>query len=408
MTTPSDYSTINRLIIVGNGFDLAHGLPTGYKNFINNLWELIFEDFKTQFFKNGLISHFDIKIEDNLLLSFSFSFSDNFNNLLYNEYYQNFYSLVKQMIESENTGYEKMQNIFNVINVHRSLRVFHLAFQSENSFLTEISKKNISNWVDIENEYYKKLKDNLNSLPSDRSEFEKVRNLNFQFQQIKLLLISYLNTSIENKYEMNGFSEIHEIFKNKNYNPNDLCEKIDTIGKIYLGNNVTSIKTLNFNYTSTPKLYTAKEDIINIHGSVLNGNENPIIFGFGDEIDKSYEVIENRENNEYLMHIKSFQYFHTPNYKHLLDFIDSNKFQVYLIGHSCGLSDRVLLNTIFEHENCISIKTYYYINKEGNDNHNDITMNISRHFKDKARMRKVVVNKTYCSPLPQVELKRIS
>ena len=26
---------MNRIIIIGNGFDLAHGLPTSYKNFIN-------------------------------------------------------------------------------------------------------------------------------------------------------------------------------------------------------------------------------------------------------------------------------------------------------------------------------------------------------------------------------------
>lgn len=30
---------MNRLILVGNGFDLAHGLKTSYKNFIDDFWK---------------------------------------------------------------------------------------------------------------------------------------------------------------------------------------------------------------------------------------------------------------------------------------------------------------------------------------------------------------------------------
>ena len=30
---------MNRLILIGNGFDLAHGLKTSYNDFINWYWE---------------------------------------------------------------------------------------------------------------------------------------------------------------------------------------------------------------------------------------------------------------------------------------------------------------------------------------------------------------------------------
>lgn len=30
---------MNRLVIIGNGFDLAHGLKTSYKDFIEWYWE---------------------------------------------------------------------------------------------------------------------------------------------------------------------------------------------------------------------------------------------------------------------------------------------------------------------------------------------------------------------------------
>lgn len=68
---------------------------------------------------------------------------------------------------------------------------------------------------------------------------------------------------------------------------------------------------------------------------------------------------------------------------------------------SCGNSDRTLLNTLFEHKNCVSIKPYYYKWGEGekDDNYIELVQNISRNFTDMKLMRDRVVNKTYCEPL---------
>ena len=128
-------------------------------------------------------------------------------------------------------------------------------------------------------------------------------------------------------------------------------------------------------------------------------------------MDEDYKMIENIDDNEYLRNFKSFQYLHTPNYKRLLDLIDSEIFQVYIVGHSCGLSDRTLLNTIFEHKNCVSIKPFYYEieDEKGQvigDNYTEITQNISRHFYEKKLMRKKIVNKTLCQPMPKINLPR--
>ena len=32
---------MNRIILIGNGFDLSHNFPTGYHNFLDYLWEKI-------------------------------------------------------------------------------------------------------------------------------------------------------------------------------------------------------------------------------------------------------------------------------------------------------------------------------------------------------------------------------
>ena len=76
------------------------------------------------------------------------------------------------------------------------------------------------------------------------------------------------------------------------------------------------------------------------------------------------------------------------------------------MGHSCGLSDRVLLNNLFEHKNCVSIKPFYWKHKDGKgniiDDYNGIYMNISRNFNDINLMRYRVVDKTKCKPLVSV------
>ena len=108
--------------------------------------------------------------------------------------------------------------------------------------------------------------------------------------------------------------------------------------------------------------------------------------------------------NECLKNIKSIKYLESDHYRDVLKFLEAAPFQVLIMGHSCGNSDRTLLNTIFEHKNCISIKPYYYKNeKDGTDNYLDIVQNISRNFTNMKLMRDRVVNKTRCEPLPQVK-----
>ena len=104
-------------------------------------------------------------------------------------------------------------------------------------------------------------------------------------------------------------------------------------------------------------------------------------------------------NGECLKNVKSMRYLEAPNYRNVLSFIESAPFQVLIMGHSCGNSDRTLLNTIFEHRNCISIKPYFYQKEDGSNNYTELIQNISRNFNDMKLMRDRVVNKTQCEPL---------
>jgi len=73
------------------------------------------------------------------------------------------------------------------------------------------------------------------------------------------------------------------------------------------------------------------------------------------------------------------------------------------MGHSCGLSDRVLFNHIFEHDNFDRVQLYYYQYGE-KDYENDYfqkTQELSRYFKlnSKHKMRTKVVPFSKSKPL---------
>lgn len=70
-------NTINRLIIIGNGFDLAHGMKTKYKDFVNG--------YLRQRINEHRVSTSPKKTEDKLMSIISLWFSDNLssNYLLY-------------------------------------------------------------------------------------------------------------------------------------------------------------------------------------------------------------------------------------------------------------------------------------------------------------------------------------
>ena len=88
-------------------------------------------------------------------------------------------------------------------------------------------------------------------------------------------------------------------------------------------------------------------EIDNIHGRL--DDESSVIFGYGDEVDSYYKRMEDLNENELLRHAKSFGYFKNHNYRKLISFLASDKYEVWIAGHSCGLSDRVMLKKIFEH-----------------------------------------------------------
>lgn len=351
------YSKVNRVIIIGNGFDLAHGLKTSFKDFIEDYVYQILNNIKLKFKHNDpLLSINSYATFHHLNKSFSLS-----------EAYKEFRSLMKNAqikIEKES---ELLSNIYSEIDV--------------------------KSWVDIEVIFFKLLKDSSNNK-------DKIRELNIEMGYLKNLLQKYLIKEFERNEKPRIptiQSQFWQTIKTREAQPNTIIED----------KKVSSICILNFNYTNTPQEYLdgiegIKSQHIQIHGS-LEGDDissQGLVFGFGDELDEEYLKFENLENDDLFEHIKSFKYLQFQNYRNLLDFVESKPFQVHVYGHSLGLSDRTLLNTIFENENCISVKLFYH-KWDGGDDFEKKTFAISRHFKSKASLRSKVVNKEYCEPMGQ-------
>ncbi|MCS5489302.1 bacteriophage abortive infection AbiH family protein [Algoriphagus limi] len=354
------YHEVNRLIIIGNGFDLAHGLKTSFKDFI--------EDYCLQIL-NGIRE--EGSFEDKLISVT--------NGARFHHHFPDFDSY------SPNMAYKKLRAAMNGKGLESKIKSELLK-----NIFSEIEAKT---WADIELIFFKMLK-------GAAQNPKAVTKLNMEMDFLKSLLKNYLLKEVE-KNKPKPISKIHQQFKEK------IKKNHSQPFTVQKDKNVKSTCVLNFNYTNTPELYFGEflEETyqhIKIHGG-LDGNDissQGPVFGFGDELDEEYLKFENMENDELFKHIKSFKYLQFQSYRSLLEFIESSPFQVQVYGHSLGLSDRTLLNTIFEHENCISIKLFYH-KRENGDDYEQKTFAISRHFRSKSALRSKVVNKKYSEPMGQ-------
>ncbi|MCB0456127.1 MAG: AbiH family protein [Flavobacteriaceae bacterium] len=334
---------MNKIIIIGNGFDLAHGLKTSYKD----LMEFIIEDANPIGIKEG---NCGVKHYPN----------------------SNFIAFKQKPRQLGNTEYE-----FTSCPKHSSI-FFKELFNHYNKY---------EKWIDLESLYYRLLRKNL-SLP------ENIDILNREFDHLKNLLQKYLKEKVENP-----LPDFNRDFRDCIFENTEIDEKI--------------LGIINFNYTKKTvayhlqfakyksNFYHENFQLINIHGD-LNNSLNPIIFGYGDDNSEEYNKIQNLEKDYLLKNFKTFQYLQTSNYHRLLSLLEVEKnINIEIIGHSCGLTDKTLLKTIFQHPNIKKIEYRYH---GGEQNYFNNIYNISRIFDDNVLMRKKLINLTLTRKVPRYNL----
>lgn len=410
---------MNRLILIGNGFDLAHGLKTKYSDFIEWYWREWNIRLKGSF----------NRIEKDVLCSFELKDSVKMSGWYYTWEFQLGLPIL----------FDKEYDVLTIAKQNRELCDYVIKSPLFEKICYQVETKN---WVDIEDVYYyflkssdnpkqinedleflkNKLVDYLKSLQEatvnpiikkqifspiskeeiaveSKSQWDEMMKERLNYDDIKWKnLIDGYYTDYES---LRSAESSIEHFKNEFVTDirsgtfDDVMESICPAFRL-----PDNIMLLNFNYTNTADMYLPKADkftVNHIHGTLRNPES--VIFGYGDERDDEYEVLMKKDDNEYLQHIKSFRYLEASNYRNMLSFIESAPYQVCIMGHSCGLSDRTLLATLFEHPNCVSIKPYYHKKCDGTDNYRKLVQNIARNFSDPRLMRDRVVRKDRCEPL---------
>lgn len=415
---------MNRIILIGNGFDLAHGLKTSYADFIDWYWK-----------EWGVrLLHSLNYVEEDGLCVFKRDGAQSWSSVVSN---------------CKAAGLLPASEPFDgrVLVDFIKGRPDLCSFSYKSRFFDELCKQlEERKWVDIENVFYKHLSNGHESPESINNELAFVRSKLIEYltkiqgeaqeEHIKEGLRKKMFASFRKRdfaigakdhwknmlqqridYPKEIWEEMNSSFLNQNTAWIE-CNRVESFFRDYTerikSDGIESIEDslplsmylpdrilmLNFNYTNVADSYlptVARCSVNHIHGE-LNKPES-VIFGYGDEIDENYKKISDKNDNEYLKNIKSIKYLESPNYRSLLDFIESDAYQIFIFGHSCGNSDRTLLNTLFEHKNCVSIKPFYHQRSDGTDNYMELVQNISRNFTDMKLMRDRVVNKTFCETM---------
>lgn len=302
---------MNNLLIIGNGFDLAHGLKSSYSSFIEYL--------------------INSKLKDNNLFSDLFEFNMSFI------YGIKTYKDIKRNVQSRDNFLKTKNRLFKIL----------------------IKKTTLLNWCDIEKEYFLALS------KIGKEVYRSAKELNLDFEVIKKYLSEYLKLEEARCNQLNPYSNL---FRKVKYERTLI---------------------LNFNYTNTVKSYLqndAKSQLVQIYGEI-DSIVNPIIFGYAADNSEARKLLH-FEDKEFMRNIKKHNYKRTQEESRLRNYLqENNEIVVSVLGHSCGISDKLILNQIFNHENIAEIRVFYY--KE-HEHYFETQVNIDRIMNNDTNFQKLI------------------
>lgn len=386
---------MNRIFLIGNGFDLAHGMATSFDDFVKDLIR-------------NRIDH-----QDNVqrrILNISIP-KDNHGHFVINSKRINFEQEIR-LILRDIVALCNTELIDRMVYAYQTPVPKNSIIRFSNALFEEIIYNlSINNWVEFEHNYYKKLLRIVKAHSSNEITLCRlIYGLNDNFSDIKLEFTDYIGKTMKVAKRVKSDSFQSLFLESRIRGRNKLHGAVEK-------HKVEDNLILNFNYTDTILRYSMPQftnsdneleqaEIINIHGEVNNPN-NPIIFGYGDEMEENYSIIEAFNNDRIQEHFKSVHYSRTDNYHKLEGFLGLGDFWVVVMGHSCGISDRVLLQEIFQSVNCKGITIHHYPgidNDSGERHHREIFTHISRCFslEHKSKVRSKVIPFRESNRCPQV------
>lgn len=343
---------MNELILVGNGFDKAHGLDTDYTNYAH--W-LVLE-----------------LLKENSLL---YSSRDEFNNpcqLYIAPWTRN--RLVRTYRQDELT--DLFQN--GVIrldnkppnNLKASENLETILF-TQNDFLHVLLSNSFkNNWLDIESFFYRQICNAIDLGYSRNVRNEKIEDINNAMEFLKSTLKFYLR-KITEEFDVKTNIQHHQAYQRI------LASEL-SLNRRQL--------VVNYNYTKVLSQYldtdTEKNSVLNIHGTYDDENHK-LVFGYGSIQDKWHRKILDENLSLAAKNLKYIQYSRLSSHDKLVQFLNERRFNLKILGHSCGESDSTTLNNIFNHSNLNRIEIYHYLktgeNYDFSKDYEEKVFNIYRH-----------------------------
>lgn len=301
------------ILIIGNGFDLAHGLPTRYTDFLKYCRD--YNKDKPILDVNELNEEFLSFVENNIWLKY--------------------FMKITPALDEDKTWIDFEKEIVNMVTNFESkgLNLDFDVFTREIKLYITLEKKDIRTFV---------------------SSFTDATNGN---------LFSFKNADIKNKIknekdfidfiysELRVFSRAFEIY----------CvyvNRFKNVGKLIENKTVDCV--LSFNYTRTFERLYSKDGTkyCYIHGKAQAfKDKSNVIFGIDDSLSNG---AENRDFTwvKFKKYHQRIFYKTGSKYKDWLKKGDKNEVTVHIVGHSLDKTDHDVLREFFDKECTIII--YYY------------------------------------------------
>lgn len=344
------------LLIVGNSFDLYHGLPTRYTDFLKfiSYWSIFWDNYNGEA-KAQVCTPFRVKLSE--------------QNEIIEESMRDFAS---------HQGYYKYEHL-EFINSH-----------IDNLWIQYFLKKQLSsvNWIDFEGEIYNVLKlveeyysefipemrkrndAPIKYIPGDMSTVINIFKKNCPEEYIDFTqgIISRRDTEkdkLKNNKEMllsTMKRELDDLIKCLDYYLLDFVSNIKVEQYSEQIKELSYINLLNFNYTYTYASVYGKNSLREhhrIHGDCL---EEDMVLGIPDEsfpstldyiyFQKYFQRIQKRTGNYYKSWITE------PNAREKS--LEDVPINVFIMGHSLADSDKGILKEIFMNDFVCKITIFYH------------------------------------------------
>lgn len=325
------------ILVIGNGFDLAHGLPTRYMDFL----EFIEEYFKYKELGESQEQYFVFFKKVDKQKEY-FEINELMNNNLWFYYFHDL--KLHRLLEGKDNWIDFEKEISSVVQtLDKTIRLYN---QRESNYFSDESMQKYFNKL----QYL--LKQNQEILPTIKNE-NSIESL----ESLKQNLLK----------DLNRFIRCMEIYFNyvNEYSMHNMESK-EFINKLNIN------KILSFNYTNTFEcLYGSHFTDITydyIHGKAdVNHDINScnLVLGIDEYLDEN----EKNTNVEFVQFKKFFQRIYKGTGCLYKDWLLENegemyipKINLYFIGHSLDVTDKDILKELILHEGANT--TIYYHNQE--------------------------------------------